>query len=148
MKVLLTHVLAVLCAAATLALSGCVMLNGSELSATDARDRFYQVLDGTQSAIGGAWTNRDDPTPRGCTVPVMVEGATYPGLRLGPAPSTASAFVEIVRDEWERLGYAVSRTTSGAVTELRGERRQEVLVFRVGEDSMTIAGESECRPTE
>ena len=134
-------------AVAVLCLSGCVVAQGSEVTPDEARDRFIGVLDSTQDALGGPWENRDDPTPRNCTIPLWVEGIRYPGLRLGDAPESPEAAIDTVEQHWETLEVASERTEVGDVTELRGSNHSgDLFVFRANADAMTLQGESECRP--
>lgn len=139
------------CAAAVLvltALSGCVVVPGSGLSADEARLELYSALDETQLVLGGEWDNRDDPTPRGCLIPLWVEGQHYPGLRLGEAPHDRSSAIDSVRSRWTEWGYRVTETLIGEVVELQAhDEVGELLVFRITEEAMTLQGESECRPS-
>jgi hypothetical protein len=136
-------------AAVVLSLSGCVVAQGSGVSPDQARERFLAVLDSTQEAVGGPWQNRDDPTPRNCTIPLWVEGIRYPGLRLGDAPDSAKSALDTVEQHWETLDVASERTQVGDVTELRGSNPSgDLFTFRANEDGMTLHGESECRPKE
>ena len=134
-------------AVGVLSLSGCVVAPGSGVPAEDARERFLEVLDSTQKAVGGPWDDRDDPTPRNCTVPLWVDGIRYPGLRLGQAPESPEAALDTVERHWETLEVAVERNEVGDVTELRGSSSEgDLFVFRASDDAMTLMGESECRP--
>ena len=134
-------------AVAVLSLSGCVVAQGSGVAPEDARERFIGVLDSTQDALGGEWDDRDDPTPRNCTIPLWVEGIRYPGLRLGDAPGSPDSALDTVGRHWERLDVASERTDIGDVTELRGTNPSgDLFIFRVSDDGMTLMGESECRP--
>ncbi|MDO7882455.1 hypothetical protein [Antiquaquibacter soli] len=129
------------------ALSGCVVVPGSGLTAEEARTELYDSLDRTETVLGGLWDNRDDPTARGCLIPLWVEGEHYPGLRLGSAPDDRQAAANSVRDTWTEWGYRVTQTLVGEVIELQGRSSVgELLVFRVTEEAMTLQGESECRP--
>jgi hypothetical protein len=135
-------------AVAVLSLSGCVVAQGSGVPAEEARERFIGVLDSTQDALGGGWDDRDDPTPRNCTIPLWVEGIRYPGLRLGdPPPDSPDAALDTVERHWERLEVASERAEIGDVTELRGSNPAgDLFIFRVSDEGMTLMGESECRP--
>lgn len=129
------------------ALSGCVVTPGSGLSATEARSALYDSLDETEDLLGGMWDNRDDPTARGCLVPLWVEGQHFPGLRLGSAPDDIESAVTSVTEAWAEWGYRVEQTLVGEVVELQGrDSVGELLIFRVTQDAMTLQGESECRP--
>lgn len=138
------------CAAIALsvaALSGCVVVPGSGLSADEARSELYTSLDDTEDLLGGTWDNRDDPTARGCLIPLWVEGEHFPGLRLGSAPPDVDDAVDAVASAWAEWGYRVEQTLVGEVVELQGrDSLGELLIFRVTEDAMTLQGESECRP--
>jgi hypothetical protein len=144
-----------------LALSGCALSAGSGLSADKARDAFTLILDETQTAVGGQWENRDDPTARGCTLPLWVEGERFPALRISPqleaadnadssedtAHVDAGDAVETVRAVWKDLGLTVKSATVGKATELQATGEHgESLIFRVSDNVMTLQGESECRP--
>ncbi|WP_157156520.1 MULTISPECIES: hypothetical protein [unclassified Diaminobutyricimonas] len=146
-----------------LALSGCALAGGSGLSADEARDAFKLILDETQTAVGGEWEIRDDPTARGCTLPLWVDGERFPALRISPQPETdgatasdtssdiasdpASDAVETVRAVWKDLGLSVESATVGKATELQATGEHgEALIFRVSDNVMTLQGESECRP--
>lgn len=132
-----------------LALGGCSISAGSGLSPEAARDDLLAALDETQDALGGAWDNRDDPTPRGCVIPLFVEGQQYPALRVGPPPRDAAAALTVVADAWDERGYTVATTIVGDVTELQARTAVDaLLVFRVSAEAMTLQGESECRPAE
>jgi hypothetical protein len=134
-------------AVAVLCLPGCVVAQGSGVRPEEARDRFLGVLNSTQEALGGDWENRDDPTPRNCTVPLWVEGIRYPGLRLGDAPASPEAALDTVERHWDKLDMASERTEVGSVTELRGsDPSGDLFIFRANSDAMTLMGESECRP--
>jgi hypothetical protein len=128
-------------------LSGCVVSAGSGVTAAAARDELYKILDHTQDKLGGHWQNQDDPTSRGCVFPVWSKGSRYPGLRLGPAPTNARVAVKRVRVLWDKLGYSLQKSMVGDVTQLQGRSALgQLLVLRIGPDSMTLQGESECRP--
>jgi hypothetical protein len=129
------------------ALGGCAVTSGSGLSPAEARGELYDVLDQTQDAVGGDWDNQDDPTARGCVIPLWTEGEQFPGLRIGPPPGDLSSTVEMVEEAWAAWGYRVEQSRIGEVIELQGRNSvQELLVFRVSADAMTLQGESECRP--
>ena len=141
--------LGVICALALalLALAGCAIQPGSGLSASQARVQFYSVLDKTQAAAGGAWEVLDDPTARGCVIPLWVEGEKFPGLRIGPAPRDPQLTANTVYSKWLGLGYSVVRTRIGEVIQLQArDARDELFIFRVSATAMTLQGESECRP--
>lgn len=128
-------------------LSGCALDQGSGLAADEARDSMYEVLLATQVMLGGSWTIQDDPTPRGCVIPLWVEGTQYPALRLGSAPIDADRAAERAREAWSELGFEISRTDVADIVEIKGTRPLgQLLILRVGDDSMTLQGESECRP--
>ena len=140
----------VLCASALalVALGGCSMQPLSGLSASQARVQFYSVLDETQAAVGGAWDVLDDPTARGCVIPLWFEGEKFPGLRIGPAPRDPQASANEVFATWTDWGYRVERSRIGPVIQLQGTSPDEgLLVFRASETAMTLQGESECRPS-
>ncbi len=129
------------------ALGGCAITSGSGLSATEARDALYESLDMTETTLGGEWENRDDPTARGCIIPLWVEGKHYPGLRLGGTPSNVDRVVAKVIEAWEDWGYRVEQTLVGDIVELQGrDSVGELMIFRVSAEAMTLQGESECRP--
>ena len=140
----------VVCLIATplLILCGCAIQPGSGLTASQARVQFYSVLDDTQNAVGTqTWANLDDPTARGCVIPLLIEGNQFPGLRIGPAPRNPEATANQVYTSWTSWGYKVDRSVIGPVIELHGTRAiDEVLIFRVSDKAMTLQGESECRP--
>jgi hypothetical protein len=140
----------VACAALTLsvvAMSGCVVAPGSGLTPDEARVELYEALDSTQELLGGEWENRDDPTARGCLIPLWVEGQHFPGLRLGSAPDDIAAAVTEVTEAWVEWGYRVEQTVIGKATELQGrDSVGELIIFRITSDAMTLQGESECRP--
>jgi hypothetical protein len=136
-----------LAALAALSLSGCAVDAGSGRSAEEAGDDFRQVLDDTQQLVGGEWEVRDDPTPRGCSIPLWVEGDRYPALRIGTLPTTAAQLLTLVEEYWGGLGYAVESATVGEATELQAVgQHDETFIFRVSDNGMTLQGESECRP--
>jgi hypothetical protein len=127
-----------------LALGGCVIHEGSGRSAEDARTE----LDDTEQTAGGEWENQDDPTSRGCVIPLWVEGEMYPGLRIGTPPRDIPGTLDAVVHAWADWGYSVRQTRVGDVVELQGRNTvQELIVFRVSAEGMTLQGESECRPT-
>ncbi len=129
------------------ALGGCALGPGSGLSAGEARDALYEALDETEKIAGGDWENRDDPTPRGCVIPLWVDGQHYPALRLGaPSPDSARVVADVA-EAWEEWGYRVEQTLVGDVVELQGrDSLGELMVFRASGDGMTLQGHSECRP--
>lgn len=128
-------------------LGGCAIQPASELSASEARVQFYSVLDQTQAAVGGAWDVLDDPTARGCVIPLWVEGEKFPGLRIGPAPRDPQQLANELYSQWRGWGYRVSRSRIGDVIELKARgAADEVLLFRVSALAMTLQGESGCRP--
>ena len=132
-----------------LALGGCAISAGSGLTPAAARDDLRAALDETQVALGGAWDNRDDPTPRGCVIPLFVDGEQYPALRVGPPPHDTDEALATVANAWDERGYSVATTTVGDVTELQAHTSVDaLLVFRVSAEAMTLQGESECRPSE
>lgn len=129
------------------ALSGCVLMPGSGLSALEARADLYRSLDATQDLLGGRWDNQDDPTPRGCIVPLWVDGQQFPALRFGDPPVDAQRAAETITAAWTEWGYRVEQTLVGDIIELRGrDGLGELVVFRVTDDAVTLQGESECRP--
>jgi hypothetical protein len=131
-----------------LALGGCAVTAGSGLSSDEARGELYEVLDQTEETVGGVWENQDDPTARGCVIPLWTEGEMFPGLRIGPAPRDMTDTLETVERAWSEWGYRVEHTRIGDVVELQGRNSlEELLVFRVSQDAMTLQGESECRPS-
>ena len=141
--------LGVFCALALtlLALGGCAIQPASGLSAAQARTQFYTALDNTQAAVGGAWEVFDDPTARGCVIPLWVEGEKFPGLRIGPAPRDPQAMANAVYSTWSSWGYTVVRSRIGQVVQLQAAGAgNELLLFRVSENAMTLQGQSECRP--
>lgn len=138
-------------------LSGCALDAGSGRSPDEARDDFKLILDDTQAAVGGQWENRDDPTARGCTIPLWVEGELFPALRISPQPElqaatdpatdTASDAIDTVRAIWVDLGLSVKSSKVGEAIELQATGEHgEALIFRVSDNVMTLQGESECRP--
>ena len=132
-----------------LALGGCSLHAGSGLSPLEARAELYDALDDTQDLLGGTWENRDDPTARGCSIPLWVEGETYPALRVGDAPAAPDEVIDTVQDAWTDWDYSVEHTLVGEVNELQGRNSlDELLIFRVSGEAMTLQGESECRPAE
>lgn len=129
------------------ALSGCVIAPGSGLTAVEARAELYESLDDTEGILGGQWENRDDPTPRGCIVPLWVDGEQFPALRFGDAPSDVDRAAEAITTAWTEWGYRVEQTLVGEVIELQGRNGLgELLIFRITADAVTLQGESECRP--
>jgi len=138
---------AVVAASLLLALSGCVVQPVSSVTDEQAHQRFLTLLDDTQDLIGGQWEVRDDPTPRECVIPLWVPGTRMPALRVGEAPSSATAAAERVAEEWEALGIQVTRSDVGDVLEVKGETGDhELLVLRLSDSASTLLGESECRP--
>jgi hypothetical protein len=130
------------------AASGCAVQSGSGVDPESARQSLYAVLDETQELLGGTWKNQDDPTARGCSIPLFVEGEMYPALRVGSAQGSATSALGMVSGLWSDLGYEVTSTGVGAVMELQGINDVEQLVIlRVNGRSMTLQGESECRPS-
>ncbi|WP_168915339.1 hypothetical protein [Microcella flavibacter] len=137
---------AVLVSVSAVSLSGCALQSPSEVTDAEARDRFLAVIDETQQLVGGAWQVDDDPTPRGCTVPVWVAGERYPALRVSEDPR-GDGHADRVQEAWEDNGLEVDRSLVGDVVELKAESEfGEVYLFRVSEQAMTLQGESECRP--
>lgn len=139
----------VVCAIALplLALGGCAIQPASGLSASQARVQFYSVLDQTQAAAGGTWEVLDDPTARGCVIPLWVEGESFPGLRIGPAPRDPQQLANQVSAVWLGWGYSVVRSRIGQVIQLQAHSdSDELLLFRVSPTAMTLQGESGCRP--
>lgn len=132
-----------------LALGGCSLNAGSGLSAVEARSDLYAALDDTQEVVGGQWENRDDPTARGCIIPLWVDGEQYPGLRIGTAPDDVDGTLKTVIEAWDEWGYRVEQTLVGSVNELQGRNSlDQLLIFRVSDDAMTLQGQSECRPVD
>jgi hypothetical protein len=128
-------------------LGGCAMSAGSGVTPTEARERFTAVLDSTQGVLGGRWENRDDPTVRSCTIPLWVDGVSYPGLRLGKAPDSPDSAINTVEEHWQTLEVSAQRNEIGDVTELRGTNPSgDLFIFRANGERLTLQGESECRP--
>ncbi len=128
-------------------LSGCAPWQGTDRTPDEARDAMYEVLETTQASLGGSWQKLDDPTSRGCIIPLWVEGRQFPALRIGPAVRDADRAVGTVATLWEGLGFTISRTDVAEIAELKATRSPgELLILRAGADSMTLQGESECRP--
>lgn len=124
-------------------LAGCT---ASGPTAEESRTAFLAALDDTQAALGGAWDNRDDPTPRGCLLSLWAEGVQYPALRIGPDPRSVEASVRAVEELWADWGFRTERTTLGEAIEVQGHHAGALLVFRASEKAMTLQGQSDCRP--
>lgn len=119
-----------------------------DATAEQARDGLYATLNETQRLLGSDFINRDDPTARGCALGLWREGDQFPALRVGTAAGDASVAVATVSAYWDRLGYALTTSSVGPVQELQGENDAgEVVILRVSDDSVTLQGESECRPS-
>jgi len=130
-----------------LGLGGCAVIPSSAHTVQFAREALSSVLDDTQELVGGSWENQDDPTARGCVIPLWVEGESYPGLRTGAPPVDVDRAIGTVHRAWERWGYTVKRAEVGEVSELRGrDSVGQLLIFRASSDAMTLQGESECVP--
>lgn len=129
------------------ALGGCSLNAGSGLTPVEARGELYDSLDDTEALVGGSWENRDDPTARGCVIPLWVDGEMYPGLRVGDPPADVDDAVDEVMKAWTDWGFSVEQTLVGEVNELQGHNSyDELMIFRVSSEAMTLQGESECRP--
>ena len=134
-------------AVVSLALAGCASGDSSDESPELARDRLYDFLDETQGVLGGVWENQDDPTSRGCVIPLFTEGETYPALRVGSPPANVAAAVASVTTLWRTRGYTVDEAAIDTVREVQAEGDNgEIVVLRVSAEAMTLHGESECRP--
>ena len=134
-------------AVVTPALSGCTAGNSGGESAESARDRLYGLLDETQVVLGGTWENQDDPTSRGCVIPLFTEGEMYPALRVGTPPARVAAAVASVTTLWRARGYTVDEAAIDTVREVQAEGDNgEIAILRVSAEAMTLHGESECRP--
>ena len=134
-------------AVVTPALSGCTAGNSGGESAESARDRLYGLLDETQVVLGGTWENQDDPTSRGCVIPLFTEGEMYPALRVGTPPARVAAAVASVTTLWRTRGYTVDEAAIDTVREVQAEGANgEIAILRVSAEAMTLHGESECRP--
>jgi len=134
-------------AVVTPALSGCTAGNSGGGSAESARDRLYGLLDETQVVLGGTWENQDDPTSRGCVIPLFTEGEMYPALRVGTPPARVAAAVASVTTLWRTRGYTVDEAAIDTVREVQAEGDNgEIAILRVSAEAMTLHGESECRP--
>jgi hypothetical protein len=142
--------IAALLVAALLAvgLGGCALNGGSGSSAIAARESLYDVLDATQAALGGAWDNQDDPTPRGCVIPLWKNGTQYPALRVGPAPQNAKTAVAKVSRLWRNRGFSLTTAVVGHVIQVQGKNKvSALLILRVSDEATTLQGQSECRPS-
>jgi len=129
------------------ATGGCAVRSGSGADPESARQSLYAILDETQQLLGGSWMNQDDPTPRGCSIPFFVEGEMYPALRVGVARGEATSALATVSGLWSDRGYEVTSTGVGAVREMQGTNDvDQLVVLRINGRSMTLQGESECRP--
>ena len=134
-------------AVVTPALSGCTAGNSGGGSAESARDRLYGLLDETQVVLGGTWENQDDPTSRGCVIPLFTEGEMYPALRVGTPPARVADAVASVTTLWRTRGYTVDEAAIDTVREVQAEGDNgEIAILRVSAEAMTLHGESECRP--
>jgi len=134
-------------AVVTPALSGCTAGNSGGESAESARDRLYGLLDETQVVLGGTWENQDDPTSRGCVIPLFTEGEMYPALRVGTPPARVADAVASVTTLWRTRGYTVDEAAIDTVREVQAEGANgEIAILRVSAEAMTLHGESECRP--
>lgn len=130
-----------------LGLSGCALESPSEVSDTEARDRFIAVIDETQRTIGGDWQVDDDPTSRECMIPLWVSGHRYPALRIGEAPASVERTADAVEQAWRDDGMSVERQLVGDVVEVSATSEfGELFILRVSESAATLQGESECRP--
>jgi hypothetical protein len=131
------------------ALSGCAFSDGSGSTVTQARNTLYSTLDELQEVLGGEWTNEDDPTSRGCTIPLWVDGELYPGLRTATAPADPAAAIADVMRAWTTAGMEPTKTVVGTTTELQvRDVAGQLIIVRVSSKGMTLQGESECRPRE
>ena len=120
---------------------------GADDHLTHAGTEFGALLDDTQTLVGGAWDNRDDPTGRGCVIPFAVAGTSYPALRLGETPRNVASALQGVTDLWTDHGLAVERTNINEVAQLTGRgERDEVFILRVSDQATTLIGESACLP--
>jgi hypothetical protein len=127
--------------------TACAADDASGETPEGARDRLYNTLDDTQGVLGGSWDNQDDPTSRGCVIPLWTDGELYPALRVGPPPINVARAVESAATLWRTLGYTVEEAEINTVVELQGSGAHgEVAILRVSNDAMTLHGESECRP--
>lgn len=141
--------LAPLAALMLLGLGGCALQPVSDVSDSEARDRFIAIVDDAQSAIGGRWKSDDDPTPRECTIPLWVAGQRYPVLRVGEPPSSPERAADAAEQAWRDDGMRVERQTVGDVLEVSATSDHgELVILRVSDNAATLQGESECRPTE
>jgi hypothetical protein len=144
---LLTSAAIVSIVVGVIGLAGCALTDGSGATVLQSRTALYAAADTLQTLLGGEWENRDDPTPRGCTIPIWADGVLYPALRVGGAPGDVDAAVAAVENLWTELGLSSARTTVGSAIELQTRTPiGELLVVRVSDEAMTINGESECRP--
>ncbi len=133
--------------AVALTLTGCALAPATDVSDSEARDRFAALLDDAQRMVGGDWQVQDDPTPRECVIPLWVTGEQYPALRIGDASAAPAAAAERVEQAWVAEGIRVTRTDVGDVIEVSGETADgELIVLRVSASASTLLGESECRP--
>lgn len=130
-----------------LGLGGCSIDNGSGATILQARTELYAAVDDLQTVLGGEWENRDDPTGRGCTIPIWTDGVLYPSLRVGDAPDDVNDAIAEVERFWTELGWVSARTTVGSAIEVQTRTPVgQLLVVRVSAEAMTISAESECRP--
>lgn len=130
-----------------LGLSGCALESASEVSDSEARDRFIAVIDEAQRTIGGDWQVDDDPTSRECMIPLWVPGHRFPALRIGEAPASVERTADAVERAWRDDGMSVERQLVGDVVEVSATSEfGELFILRVSESAATLQGESECRP--
>jgi hypothetical protein len=127
--------------------TGCAANADAGATSESARDRFYGTLDEMQGVLGGRWDNQDDPTSRGCVIPLWTDGELYPALRVGTPPADVGRAVSAAATLWRTLGYTVDEAKIDTVVELQATGAHgEVAILRVSGDAMTLHGESECRP--
>lgn len=132
-----------------LGLAGCALEQPSDVSDSEARERFIAVLDEAQAAVGGQWQVDDDPTPRECTIPLWVAGQRYPALRVGEPPRSPERAADVVEQAWRDDGMRVERQTVGEVLEVSATSEHgELFILRLSESAATLQGESECRPID
>jgi hypothetical protein len=137
----------VFAAAVATTTTACALSSGSGSSSETAQKSLYSTLDNTQDLLGGTWDNQDDPTPRGCVIPLWSDGELFPALRVGEAPTRTTVAVDAVSTYWTDLGLSLVITNVGDVVEIQGKSDLgEKLILRVSEEAMTLQGESECRP--
>jgi hypothetical protein len=144
----MTRRLAVLVVAAVaLAVTGCSPAPANSETPQQSQDRMLALLDDVQTQIGGAWTDEDSPSPRGCLLAGGEEGVTFTGTRTLEAQPVTEAQIDELVTYLSDEGFDAGRSSTGAlegVLAVDPDDETSFVEVRVADESTQLKGQAAC----